>query len=71
MTKKQLIESAVAKIVRRVMKEADFNKKSSAASKVLQLMDKDYSYERALKMVLSQDKSLNKSELERELDRYV
>ena len=35
-------------------------KKSKASSKVLQLMDKDYSYQKALKKTLKDDKRLNK-----------
>jgi fatty acid-binding protein DegV len=45
--------------------------KSKAASKVLQLMDKDFSYQEALKTVLSSDKRLNKRELEKELNIYI
>ena len=46
-------------------------KKSKAASKVLQLMDEDYSYQKALKTVLSSDKRLSKAKLEKELDIYI
>jgi hypothetical protein len=46
-------------------------KKSIAASKVLQLMDKDYSYQNALKEVLKNDKRLSKKKLEKELEIYV
>ncbi len=45
--------------------------KSKAASKVLQLMDKDFSYSEALKKVLSEDKRLDKKKLEKELDKYI
>ncbi len=45
--------------------------KSKAASKVLKLMDKDYSYQKALKSVLKSDKRLSKSKLEKELDNYI
>ena len=45
--------------------------KSKAASKVLQLMDKDISYEQALKKVLKADKRLSKKKLEKELDAYI
>ena len=45
--------------------------KSKAASKVLQLMDKDYSYQQALKKVLKEDKRLSKKKLEKELDTYI
>lgn len=47
------------------------NTKSKEASMVLQLMDKDYSYERALKAVLSKSKSVDRKTLERELDKYI
>ena len=46
-------------------------KKSKACSKVLQLMDDDYSYEQALKKVLSENKGLNKKRLETELNNYI
>jgi uncharacterized protein YoaH (UPF0181 family) len=45
--------------------------KSKAAKKVLQLMDKDYSYGEALKKVLKEDKRLKKKNLEKELDTYI
>ena len=45
--------------------------KSKACSKVLKLMDKDISYSKALKSVLSSDKRLKKSKLEKELNKYV
>lgn len=45
--------------------------KSKAASKVLQLMDKDYSYSEALKKVLKEDKRLDRKKLEKELDKYI
>ena len=46
-------------------------KKSKAASKVLKLMDQDYSYEKALKTVLSGDKRLSRKKLKIELERYI
>lgn len=46
-------------------------KKSAACSKVLQLMDKDYSYGQALKKTLKEDKRLSKEKLEAELDFYI
>ena len=46
-------------------------RKSAAASKVLQLMDKDHSYQDALKTVLGQNKKLNKKSLEKELEYYI
>lgn len=45
--------------------------KSKACKKVLQLMDKDYSYQKALKKTLSEDKRLSKKNLERELNKYI
>jgi hypothetical protein len=45
--------------------------KSKAASKVLKLMDKDFSYSKAVKTVLSNDKRLSKTKLEKELNKYV
>lgn len=47
------------------------SKKSKAASKVLRLMDNDYSYNRALKEVLKADKRLSKKKLENELNHYI
>lgn len=46
-------------------------KKSKAASKVLQLMDEDFSYAYALKKTLKEDKRLSKKRLEKELDYYI
>lgn len=48
-------------------------KKSAAAKKVLQLMDseEDYSYQKALKKVLQDDKRLSKKKLEQELNYYI
>jgi hypothetical protein len=46
-------------------------KKSIAASKVLQLMDQDVSYQTALKIVLIEDRRLSKIRLEKELNNYV
>lgn len=45
--------------------------KSKAASKVLKLMDKDFSYSEALKKVLKEDKRLSKKKLEKELNTYI
>jgi hypothetical protein len=47
------------------------NKKSKETSMVLQLMDKDYSYERALKVVLAKYKSIDRKTLEKELNKYI
>ena len=46
-------------------------KKSKAASKVLRLMDQDYSYQKALAKTLREDKRLSKKKLEKELNRYI
>ena len=45
-------------------------RKLKASSKVLQLMDKDYSYQKALKKTLKEDKRLNKKKLEKNLNNY-
>ena len=45
--------------------------KSKQASKVLQLMDRDYSYEESLAIILNADKRLSKSKLETELNLYI
>ena len=45
--------------------------KSKATSKVLKLLDKDYSYSEALKTVLKSDKRLSKKKLEKELNTYI
>lgn len=45
--------------------------KSKAASKVLQLMDKDFSYQQALAKTLREDKRLSKIKLENELNYYI
>ena len=52
-------------------KPASKPKKSVACSKVLQLMDQDYSYQKALNQVLKSDKRLNKKKLETELNNYI
>ena len=46
-------------------------KKSKACSTVLKLMDMDFSYQQALKIVLKQDKRLSKVKLEKELNIYI
>jgi len=46
-------------------------KKSKACSKVLQLMDQDYSYQKALNKTLREDKRLSRKKLENELDHYI
>jgi hypothetical protein len=45
-------------------------KKSKAAKKVLQLMDKDFSYQDALRQVLK-DKRISRAKLEKELSIYI
>lgn len=45
--------------------------KSFACSKVLQLMDKDYSYQKALAAVMNEDDAINKNSLEKELNLYI
>jgi len=46
-------------------------KKSKACSTVLKLMDMDFSYQDALKIVLKKDKRLSKKKLETELNKYI
>jgi len=53
-----------------MQKEGITFEKSEAASKVLKMMDADYSYFAALETVLGEDKTLDKEELEAELNRY-
>ena len=45
--------------------------KSKEASAVLQLMDKDLSYQKALKKVLDDNPGLDKKKLETELNKYI
>jgi hypothetical protein len=45
--------------------------KSRAASRVLSLMDEDYSYQEALKISLRENKGVGKRTLEKELNKYV
>ena len=45
--------------------------KSKAASRVLKLMDEDFSYQQALKIALKENKGVGKRTLEKELDRYI
>ena len=46
-------------------------KKSKEAKKVLQLMDEDYTYQQALKIVLNENQNINKKNLEKELNKYI
>lgn len=59
------------RIIKEEVKRFFENKKSKPASEVLKLMDNDYEYQQALKIVLSKYKNVNKAELERELDNYI
>ena len=52
------------------MNKMKTTKKSEPAKMVLQLMDKDYGYENALKMALSKYK-IKRAKLEKELDNYI
>ena len=45
--------------------------KSKAASRVLRLMDEDYSYQEALRISLRENKGVGKRTLEKELNKYV
>lgn len=45
--------------------------KSKECSKVLNLMDNDYSYSEALAQTLNEDKSICKQQLEKELNKYI
>ena len=45
--------------------------KSEECKNVLQLMDKNYSYSEALTKVLEADKTINKEQLEKELNQYI
>jgi hypothetical protein len=46
-------------------------KKSNAARKVLQAMDKGHSYQAALTRVLMSDKRLSRAKLTKELNHYI
>lgn len=45
--------------------------KSNEASKVLNLMDEDFSYQNALEIVVNSDSTINKKKLEIELNRFI
>jgi len=45
--------------------------KSKQCAKVLQLMDQDFSYQKALKKVLSENPKTKKKDLEKELSIYI
>lgn len=63
-------KKAVAKKKAPARKKA-ITKKSKACTEVLRLMDKDYSYSEALKIVLSINKNIDRKKLEKELDKYI
>jgi hypothetical protein len=67
----KLTKSQLREIIREEIKSLNENKKSKEASLVLQLMDKDYSYERALTAVLKKHKNIDRATLEKELDKYI
>jgi hypothetical protein len=62
--------STTHKSLVKAKRRIDFNK-SKAASAVLQLMDKDFSYTEALKKVLSENRKLTREKLEKELDLFI
>lgn len=45
--------------------------KSREASAVLKLMDQDYSYKRAVDMVISENPTIHREVLENELNKYI
>jgi hypothetical protein len=47
------------------------NFKSRECSLVLQLMDKDWDYSKALEKVLNENPKVNKVKLEKELGKYI
>ena len=67
----KLTKSQLREIIREEIKSLNENKKSKEASLVLQLMDKDYSYEKALTAVLKKHKNIDRATLEKELDKYI
>jgi len=67
----KLTKSQLREIIREEIKSLNENKKSKEASFVLKLMDKDYSYERALTAVLKKHKNIDRAKLEKELDKYI
>jgi hypothetical protein len=67
----KLTKSQLREIIREEIKSLNENKKSKEASLVLQLMDKDYSYEKALTAVLKKHKNIDRVKLEKELDKYI
>jgi hypothetical protein len=67
----KLTKSQLREIIREEIKSLNENKKSKEASLVLQLMDKDYSYEKALTAVLKKHKNIDRAKLEKELDKYI
>jgi hypothetical protein len=67
----KLTKSQLREMIREEIKSLNENKKSKEASLVLQLMDKDYSYEKALTAVLKKHKNIDRATLEKELDKYI
>ena len=67
----KLTKSQLREMIREEIKSLNENKKSKEASLVLQLMDKDYSYEKALTAVLKNHKNIDRATLEKELDKYI
>jgi hypothetical protein len=67
----KLTKSQLREMIREEIKSLKENKKSKEASLVLQLMDKDYSYEKALTAVLKTHKNIDRATLETELDKYI
>jgi hypothetical protein len=67
----KLTKSQLREMIREEIKSLKENKKSKEASLVLQLMDKDYSYEKALTAVLKNHKNIDRVTLEKELDKYI
>jgi hypothetical protein len=67
----KLTKSQLREMIKEEIKSLNENKKSKEASLVLQLMDKDYSYEKALTAVLKKHKNIDRATLEKELDKYI
>jgi hypothetical protein len=68
---KAQIAPSTRKVILNIMGTVETPKKSKSASKVLQLMDADYSYSEALSRTLKEDKEIRKKELEKELETYI
>ena len=48
-----------------------YMEKSTPCKQVLMLMDKDYEYQEALRIILDLHPDINKKDLEKELDKYI